>query len=180
MRAALRSGVGEVGFEGVEGGVEASEVAGAAEGEGAGVGEDAAAEEKVAGLAAGGLHQVVVVGELHEAGDGVDGVDGGEGGLVFFVRLGPFEEVEAAEGEGEGVVERGGDNGRSRSFPFTAFRVRVTIFLRREFEAVLVVGGEDAGEKFGGGAEGVEGAAPEFEGGGDGDDEGGCGLPIIS
>jgi len=72
---------GEVEFEGVEGAVEVGEAARAAEGEGAGVGEDLAAEQEVAGLAAGGLHQVVVGGELHPAGDGVDALDRGEGGL---------------------------------------------------------------------------------------------------
>jgi hypothetical protein len=114
----------EVGFEGGEGGVEAGEVTWAAENEGASVGEDAAAEEEVAGLASGGLHEVVVVGELHDAGDGVDGVDGGEGGGSVEC-VGPFEEVEAVEGEGLVGCGRGKD--RSRSFPFTPLRVRMTI-----------------------------------------------------
>ncbi len=126
---------GEVGFEGIEGGVDAGEVAGAAEGEGAGVGEDAAAEQEVSGLAAGGFHQIVVVGVLHQAGDGVDAFDGGEGGgrfglgAVFGPVFCPLEEVEPAEGQG--VVERAG---------------------AVDGEAVLVVAAEDLGEGFGGGA----------------------------
>lgn len=143
----------EVGFEGVEGGVDVGEVAGAAEGEGAGVGEDATAEEEVAGLAAGGLHEVVVVGVLHQAGDGVDAFDGGEGKGAFVLRLGPLEEVELAEGEG--MVEGAG---------------------AVEGEAVLVVAAENLGEGFGGCAELLEGAAPELEGRCDGDDEGVAGI----
>ena len=83
-------------LEGIDYAVDVGEAAWAAEGEGAGVGQDAAAEQKVPGEAAGCFHHVVEVGRLHQTGDGVDTFDRGEGGLrIGLVR--PFQKEHLAQ-----------------------------------------------------------------------------------